>query len=351
MHTFTMSSQDRAAAALGGSLTVETGVDVRRIEAGNDGWPVQAVLVRSPTIPLSIPPPQHPPGDILLRPTSFLSLLHRLRYPHLQSNGKTYGADLIISAIGVQPATDWLPPSIHRADDGGILINATCQSSVAHVYAAGDACTVQPGCQAPHWFQMRLWTQARILGAFAAQCMCGVADELALGFNLELFTHVTRFCGKKVIFLGLYNGQKLDKERAEDIALYSRVLEGEGGGEGGHAGCCRPGASRKQPEAIRAEDALRERTFVRVLMLRGRMQGAVLIGDTDLEEAFENLILDGLDLSRYGPGEHMEKFHRKNSRKRFNTLVHMIAVGIALLNLLHVLHIFFFQCSYSGSGL
>lgn len=42
-------------------------------------------------------------------------------------------------------------------------------------------------------------------------------------------------------------------------------------------------------------------TFVRVLLLRGRMQGAVLIGDTDLEETFENLILDQLDLSRYGP--------------------------------------------------
>lgn len=31
------------------------------------------------------------------------------------------------------------------------------------------------------------------------------------------------------------------------------------------------------------------------------MQGAVLIGETELEETFEHLILDGLDLSRYGP--------------------------------------------------
>lgn len=27
----------------------------------------------------------------------------------------------------------------------------------------------------------------------------------------------------------------------------------------------------------------------------------MLIGETDLEETFENLILDGLDLSAYGP--------------------------------------------------
>ena len=31
------------------------------------------------------------------------------------------------------------------------------------------------------------------------------------------------------------------------------------------------------------------------------VQGAVLIGETELEETFEHLILDGLDLSRYGP--------------------------------------------------
>ena len=40
---------------------------------------------------------------------------------------------------------------------------------------------------------------------------------------------------------------------------------------------------------------------MRVLLLRGRLMGAVLIGNTGLEEPFENLILDGLDLSSIGP--------------------------------------------------
>ena len=40
---------------------------------------------------------------------------------------------------------------------------------------------------------------------------------------------------------------------------------------------------------------------MRVLLHNGRMVGAVLIGETELEETFENLILDGLDLSSYGP--------------------------------------------------
>ena len=40
--------------------------------------------------------------------------------------------------------------------------------------------------------------------------------------------------------------------------------------------------------------------YVKVVMQDGRMRGAVLIGETDLEETFENLILNELDLSRYG---------------------------------------------------
>jgi len=35
-------------------------------------------------------------------------------------------------------------------------------------------------------------------------------------------------------------------------------------------------------------------------MQNGRMMGAVLIGETDLEETFENLILNQTDLSSYG---------------------------------------------------
>lgn len=88
------------------------------------------------------------------------------------------------------------------------------------------------------------------------------------------FTHVTRFLGHKVVLLGLYNGQKLQQAQEGDVVMYSRVLDSG------------------SPAA----------TFVRVLLLRGKMQGAVLIGETDLEETFENLILDGLDLSGYGPG-------------------------------------------------
>lgn len=41
----------------------------------------------------------------------------------------------------------------------------------------------------------------------------------------ELFTHVTRFLGKKVVLLGLYNGQRLQAEPMADLVSYSRVTE------------------------------------------------------------------------------------------------------------------------------
>lgn len=42
------------------------------------------------------------------------------------------------------------------------------------------------------------------------------------------------------------------------------------------------------------------REYVKVVLQRGRMVGAVLIGETDLEETFENLMLNQMDLSAYG---------------------------------------------------
>ncbi len=37
--------------------------------------------------------------------------------------------------------------------------------------------------------------------------------------------------------------------------------------------------------------------YVKVIVKGGRVQGAVLIGDTDLEETMQNLILDAIDIS------------------------------------------------------
>ena len=194
------------------------------------------------------------------------------------TSGERVECDVVVNATGVVPNTAWLEGKVQLAPDGGVLVDSRMESSVPGVFAAGDSCSVREDCMPPgQWFQMRLWGQAETMGARAGQCMGKSREDamraLETSMAFEIFTHATRFFGMRVVLLGRYNGQGLEEEPESDLVTYSRVLESTEDGP----------------------------SFVRVLLLRGRMQGAVLIGETDLEETFENLILDGLDLSAYGP--------------------------------------------------
>jgi NAD(P)H-nitrite reductase large subunit len=40
--------------------------------------------------------------------------------------------------------------------------------------------------------------------------------------------------------------------------------------------------------------------YVKIIVQNNKIIGAILVGDTDLEEAVENLILNELDVSRFG---------------------------------------------------
>lgn len=92
------------------------------------------------------------------------------------TSGRAVGADLLICAIGVTPALDWVPPALARSPDGGLLVNHRMQTGDPWVYAAGDSCSAAWALEeSPHWFQMRLWSQAR-MGA-AARAGAGGGGE------------------------------------------------------------------------------------------------------------------------------------------------------------------------------
>ena len=95
---------------------------------------------------------------------------------------------------------DWVPAGAARAaGDKGLLVNKNMCTSIPGVYAAGDACSMFWAEESsPHWFQIRLWPQARGQGIYAAHCMAGIAEETGSDMAFEMFTHVTRFLGKKV---------------------------------------------------------------------------------------------------------------------------------------------------------
>ncbi len=188
------------------------------------------------------------------------------------TNGKVYGCDLVVSATGVVPNGDAAFCRGLEVDGatGGIVVGDDLRTSVADVFAAGDACHArwQKEPLPSHWFQMRLWTQARQLGLYAGQCIMASlkGEPIERDFCFEVFTHATRFFGHKVVLLGLFNAQSMP---TSDYEVLLRTTPGK--------------------------------EYIKVVMSKeGRMQGAVLIGETDLEETFENLILNQMDLSQFG---------------------------------------------------
>lgn len=182
------------------------------------------------------------------------------------TNGKVVGCDLVISATGVAPNSNiYGLEDLQRGEDGGLLVDWELKTSEKDVYAAGDVCAAN-WPKAKHWFQMRLWTQAHQMGRYAAKAMVSnfKGEEFLQDFCFELFTHVTKFFNYKVVLLGLYNGQTLGK----NYEILLRITK--------------------------------DQEYVKIILENGKMQGAVLIGETDLEEMCENLILNQLDLSVYG---------------------------------------------------
>ncbi|XP_018425822.1 PREDICTED: pyridine nucleotide-disulfide oxidoreductase domain-containing protein 1 [Nanorana parkeri] len=183
------------------------------------------------------------------------------------TNGKVYGCDFIISATGVVPNIEPFLPgnNFEIGEDGGLKVDDHMRTSVPNVYAAGDICTAA-WTPSPLWQQMRLWTQARQMGWYAAKSMAAdhLGEKIEMDFCFELFAHVTKFFNYKVILLGKYNAQGLGLDY-ELMLRFTKGLE-----------------------------------YIKVVMQNGRMVGAVLIGETDLEETFENLILNQMDLSAYG---------------------------------------------------
>lgn len=184
----------------------------------------------------------------------------------LLTNGDKLTCDLIVSATGVNPRKNFKSSTkLEYAADEGIKVDQYMKTNIENIYAAGDICSASWEV-AKHWFQMKLWTQARQMGCYVAQCMSANLnkEDILQDFCFEIFTHSTKLFGYKVILLGLYNGQKLDK-KYEILLRTTKGLE-----------------------------------YIKFVIENHKLQGAVLIGETDLEETCENLILNQINLEPYG---------------------------------------------------
>lgn len=182
------------------------------------------------------------------------------------SNEEYIECDFLISATGVEPLHNYscsIPLTL--AADGGIAVNDMMETNVEGIYAAGDVCTAMWE-HGKHWFQMRLWTQARQMGCMAGRSMGAKLEKEVIyqDFCFEIFGHVTQLFSYPVVLLGLYNGQGLGTD-------YELLIRSTAGKE-----------------------------YIKFVLQNGRLLGAILIGNTELAETCENLILNGIDLTPYG---------------------------------------------------
>lgn len=132
---------------------------------------------------------------------------------------------------------------------------------------------------------MRLWSQARQMGHYAGKCMLAYAqsqaDTLTMDFCFELFAHTTKFFNMKVVLLGNY--QESDMKKFENLIRMT------------------PGRMSLLFNMMLSFNSLGlGEEYIRVTLKDGRVHGCVFIGDTELEETFENLLLNQIDVSAFG---------------------------------------------------
>ncbi|VDN14473.1 unnamed protein product [Dibothriocephalus latus] len=125
-------------------------------------------------------------GNLLPEPVTDWPIYVRL------TTGDVYGCDFIINATGVDAN---LGPETASGAYAFAKDNPTLK-----VYAVGD-CAYAGWEPSPHWFQMRLWSQARQMAFQAAKSMFFHSQQIAdvpQDFSFEIFSHVTFFFGFKV---------------------------------------------------------------------------------------------------------------------------------------------------------
>lgn len=189
------------------------------------------------------------------------------------TGGQKIECDFLVSAIGVLPNTllthgDKLETS---ANDGGIIIDEQMRTSLCDIYAAGDVVSCERWPKNTLWFQMRLWTQARQMGHYCGRSIASHLNKTdpSIYFNFDCFTHSTSFFGKKIVLLGRYNLQNEPKDELKNIEIQVRVKA--------------------------------DQDYVKLVIREDRVIGAILVGDSGLDETIENLIYDQIDI---GPFKH-----------------------------------------------
>lgn len=113
-------------------------------------------------------------------------------------DGTRVAGDAVIYGIGVVPETTLAQAAGLRVDNG-IVIDAQCRTSCAHIYAAGDAASQWDAASGRHQ-RRETWENANRQAQTAARAMLGLAPEAEQAHEADWFW--TDQCGLNIQFAG-----------------------------------------------------------------------------------------------------------------------------------------------------
>lgn len=200
----------RAALARGGRLVVIggglIGLEVAAVAraAGNDVTIIEAArqplarLLHGDAVAGAIAALHRDHGTVLRTSTTVAELRGRGRVEEVVlSTGERIPTDVVLVAVGVVPAIEWLMGSGVRLDDG-VLTDASLETNVPGIYAAGDAARAfQPELRRHARFEQ--YGSAHEQGVVAGRVMAGIqavpaitpgAGSEQFGVRMQVVGHV-----------------------------------------------------------------------------------------------------------------------------------------------------------------
>lgn len=95
----------------------------------------------------------------------------------IETDKGIYDTDLVIVAVGIHPATQFLEGvNIARSEKGAIMVNRRLETSISDIYAAGDCCLVYNECLEEEVY-IPLGTAANKCGRIAGANIVGGREE------------------------------------------------------------------------------------------------------------------------------------------------------------------------------
>jgi 3-phenylpropionate/trans-cinnamate dioxygenase ferredoxin reductase component len=167
------------------SVARAAGKDVTIVEASPQPF---ARLLQGSHVSSAIADLHRDHGSVVVTSTWVTELLGSDRVEQVVlSSGEKIATDLVVVAIGVVPAVEWLHGSGVRLDDG-VVVDAGLRTEVHGVFAAGDVARVhQPSTG--HYVRFEHYGSAQEQGIIAGRAMSGSAGTVtsARGAGSEQF--------------------------------------------------------------------------------------------------------------------------------------------------------------------